>query len=186
MEATLCVTRTGGQLKQIFLKKAVTTLGRDQDCDLRIPIESCSRHHCEIRIEGEQLFARDLGSANGTYVNNERIEEVELQAGDSLMIGPIVVRIRINGEPADLGAPPKKPDMEELLPTEPGSIMAAIGGESVTLVAPEGEIDNFDALSELATQETVVGEESIAIPADDEDPLAALAAMADDEKKKKK
>jgi len=48
-----------------------------------------SRRHAEVRVTGSQVFLRDLGSANGTFLNGERITAYrELHAGDRIDIGP--------------------------------------------------------------------------------------------------
>jgi len=45
---------------------------------------------------------RDLGSSNGTYVNNQKISEQEIAPGDHIVIGQVVLTARINGQPADV------------------------------------------------------------------------------------
>ena len=99
MDVKLVMLKANGQQKVIPLKGSVTVLGRAQDCDIRIPIESCSRRQCELRIEGDQLQFKDLGSSNGTLLNNNRVEEATLKAGDKLTIGPIVLTVQIDGVP---------------------------------------------------------------------------------------
>jgi len=48
-----------------------------------------SRRHAEVRVTGNQIFLRDMGSANGTFLNGERITGYrELHAGDRIDIGP--------------------------------------------------------------------------------------------------
>ena len=49
-------------------------LGRDQKCDIVIPGSHLSRKHLEIQVEGNVLRIKDLKSANGTYLNDMRIE----------------------------------------------------------------------------------------------------------------
>ncbi len=100
MDVKLIMLKANGQQKVIPLKGSVTVLGRAQDCDIRIPIESCSRRQCELRIEGDQLQFKDLGSSNGTLLNNNRVEAATLKAGDKLTIGPVVLTVQIDGLPA--------------------------------------------------------------------------------------
>src|SRR5205085_1873840 len=47
-----------------------------------------SRRHCEfVQLEGGGYSLLDVGSANGTFVNNQPVSEAELQAGDHIQIG---------------------------------------------------------------------------------------------------
>ena len=65
----------------------VTVIGRGSDCDLTIDDATLSRRHAELSIDHGRLRVRDLGSANGTSVNGERITERELNHGDELRFG---------------------------------------------------------------------------------------------------
>lgn len=82
------------------MKRARILIGRKKECEIRIPVSSVSREHCEIKVEGGKLKVRDMGSSNGTYVNRERIQEAELSAGQLLGVGPAVFVVVIDGEPA--------------------------------------------------------------------------------------
>jgi len=62
-------------------------IGRHQDNDLQIKEDCVSRSHVEIRFDGEQWWARDLGSANGTYLDGFRIENVPLPEKGELELG---------------------------------------------------------------------------------------------------
>jgi len=62
-------------------------LGRSQSCDLTLDTPDASRRHAEIAPVGATYVIRDLGSTNGTFVNNQRIEEHPLQPGDRIGIG---------------------------------------------------------------------------------------------------
>jgi pSer/pThr/pTyr-binding forkhead associated (FHA) protein len=80
-------------------------IGRDPGCQLRPASESVSKRHCALLVKTGKVFARDLGSRNGTFVNDRQIDtEVELHNGDRLKIGPLefVVRLEIKvKKPAD-------------------------------------------------------------------------------------
>src|ERR1051325_8800504 len=52
------------------------TIGRSARNDVCIPDPFASRVHAEVRREGDQYFIQDLGSANGTYYNGSRLEQV--------------------------------------------------------------------------------------------------------------
>ena len=63
------------------------TIGRETDCTIQVLDKGASRHHAEIFRVGEMSFIRDLGSRNGTYVNEERVREELLREGDRVVIG---------------------------------------------------------------------------------------------------
>jgi HlyD family secretion protein len=71
--------------------KPLITVGRDSDTDIDFdPDEDLvvSHHHAEIYVENDNLFIRDMGSRNGTYVNQRRITEpVELHPDDAIHFG---------------------------------------------------------------------------------------------------
>jgi len=105
MDVKLVVFRANGQRKDFSLADGTTVIGRSLNCDLRVPLESVSRRHCELSISPEGMRVTDMGSSNGTYVNNERIDgEVELSAGDRLTVGPIVFTVQIDGQPEEITA----------------------------------------------------------------------------------
>lgn len=74
-------------------------IGRDSACDIVLPLEHLSRQHVALEVRKGQLYAIDLESANGTYLNGERIQESVLKSGDKLKID--VVTFVINGPTHD-------------------------------------------------------------------------------------
>ena len=91
-----------------------TIIGRRPDCDLRIPTRDVSRRHCEI-TPGEKrsdLLVRDLGSSNGTFVNDKRVAECKLRPGDRLGVGPVVFVVQIDGKPAVIKPEDAAPALE--------------------------------------------------------------------------
>ncbi|MBI4716813.1 MAG: FHA domain-containing protein [Planctomycetes bacterium] len=102
MNFKLIMFREDGTRRDFPLKPGVTMIGRKDDCAIRIPLADVSRHHCEVLLDGETMLVRDLGAANGTYLNNRRIQrEEELEPADQIRIGPVVFTVQINGEPSD-------------------------------------------------------------------------------------
>lgn len=69
------------------LSQPRTILGRGPTADLRLMDEGVSRVHAEIVVRGNEVFARDLGSLNGTYHNGRRAAFCTLADGDKLVIG---------------------------------------------------------------------------------------------------
>jgi pSer/pThr/pTyr-binding forkhead associated (FHA) protein len=76
--------------KKITLPEREVTIGRDENCFIRMTSVEVSREHCALIPTDRGLLVRDLNSQNGTVVNNVRIEsETLIQPGDFLQIGPI-------------------------------------------------------------------------------------------------
>ncbi|MDR2508648.1 MAG: FHA domain-containing protein [Candidatus Ancillula sp.] len=75
--------------KQRFLiDQDVSSVGRDSNSDIFLDDHSVSRRHAEIIRKGDVFSIADVGSLNGTYVNNELQEEHrELKSGDTVQIG---------------------------------------------------------------------------------------------------
>ncbi len=70
------------------LDDAVTTAGRHPDSEIFLDDITVSRRHAEVRKDGDDYYASDVGSLNGTYLNRERITSpVLLVNGDELQIG---------------------------------------------------------------------------------------------------
>jgi len=77
------------------------TIGRSSDTDLPVDSTRVSREHATIEQRGAHYFLRDLGSTNGTYVNGDRIDEVELQDGDMLAVADIEFSFHRPGRSSD-------------------------------------------------------------------------------------
>jgi HD-GYP domain-containing protein (c-di-GMP phosphodiesterase class II) len=72
--------------KTFNLDKDLFVIGRESG-DLVIDDKAASRKHCEIFKIGEMFFVRDLASRNGTYINDQEVQEEILQMGDKLRVG---------------------------------------------------------------------------------------------------
>jgi pSer/pThr/pTyr-binding forkhead associated (FHA) protein len=74
-------------LKEVALSQAATTIGRLPDNSVQIDNLAVSGHHARIAWEDDHYIVEDLGSLNGTYVNNERVGKATLKHGDQVKIG---------------------------------------------------------------------------------------------------
>jgi len=84
----------GVGLPPVLLDQAETVIGRGVDNDVVLDDPAVSSHHASIRRTGEDFVLTDLESANGTYVNRERVQVRSLQPGDELQIGDSVLIFR--------------------------------------------------------------------------------------------
>jgi predicted component of type VI protein secretion system len=76
----------------IALQRPVILIGRHIDCDARIENSKISRRHCCVAIAYDRIILRDLGSRNGIRVNGRIVDEIRLQVGDEIAIGPLFYR----------------------------------------------------------------------------------------------
>lgn len=85
-------------------------IGRDENCHLRPASPLISKRHCKLEVREDMVLVRDFGSTNGTYLNDERIEnEQEAQPDDVLKIGPLEFKIVIESETAPTASTSKAP-----------------------------------------------------------------------------
>lgn len=75
---------SGATFGKIFPIAGVTVIGRNPECDISIPTDEISRRHAELRPSQDGVMVEDLGSANGTYVNDRRVTRELLKHGDEL------------------------------------------------------------------------------------------------------
>src|SRR5581483_7339664 len=86
------IVRRGPQPNQIYeLNKDIITLGRDITNDIVINDPEVSRHHCRMTRGGGGYTLEDLGSTNGTFVNQQRLTGARpLAGGDMVGLGETV------------------------------------------------------------------------------------------------
>ena len=80
---------TGEHVERDYeLKDEITLIGRREDCAISLPSNTVSRRHAQIRREGNSFLISDLGSTNGTLLNQEPvIGEEQLNDRDEIAIG---------------------------------------------------------------------------------------------------
>jgi DNA-binding winged helix-turn-helix (wHTH) protein len=81
--------------RRITLGEGENVLGRDTDVSVCLDSATVSRRHARITITGDRAALEDLGSRNGTFVNEQRIDSVTfLKDGDQIRIGSILCTLR--------------------------------------------------------------------------------------------
>ena len=94
MKAKLCVLKGPSEGKEIAIPVSKFFIGRGEDCHLRPKSDAISRHHCAIIITDSQIAIRDFGSKNGTFVNDQRVENIAiLNNGDKVVVGPLSFKL---------------------------------------------------------------------------------------------
>src|SRR5262245_56641352 len=90
----------GGDVKTTEIKlRLPSTVGRGRGTTIMLPHPLVSRQHCELFENNGQLMVRDLGSLNGTFVNNQRVTESPLPPGELLTIGTVTFRAMYDAHP---------------------------------------------------------------------------------------
>ena len=84
-------------LKEVPLTQAATTIGRLPDNRVQIDNLAVSGHHAKISWDQDHYVVEDLGSLNGTFVNNERVGKAPLKHGDQVKIGKHLVEFKHEG-----------------------------------------------------------------------------------------
>ena len=164
MDVKLVMFKPNGQRKDFPIINPTTVIGRAESCDLRVPLLSVSRRHCELTVAKDAVKVRDLASSNRTYVNNQRVNELALEAGDRLVVGPVVFTLEVDGLP------------EEIRPVKTkGQILAETGQLGAEEIA-EMEADIVAQPGASRLEVSKAGEPA----AEDVDPIAALEALASD------
>ena len=87
----LIVIKGADEGKQFELTGPLLGIGRDSGNQIRLHDTETSRRHAECRESPEGYRLLDVGSANGTFVNNQKVPQAALQAGDHLAIGQSVL-----------------------------------------------------------------------------------------------
>ncbi len=78
---------------EIEVTALAASVGRHSDADLRLAFPDVSRKHCRFAFDNGVWRVFDLHSLNGIYVNNVRISETILYAGDHVRIGSVTLLV---------------------------------------------------------------------------------------------
>lgn len=162
MQAQLRVIQKQANIQQVRLLPE-TVIGRSTDCNLKIASAQVSRRHCRIVVNDIGVYVEDLCSANGTFLNGQRLlpnQPTLAPAGSQLAIGPAMfaVEYRTTTVPRpELGAAPPLPPV---LPVEVTGVAAAeetiaIPFNVADVVAEEAAFAGFNASVDEAPAEPV-------------------------------
>lgn len=94
----MIVINQRGRTKLVPLPSGQTTVGRGSLNSIVIDAESVSRHHAVLTRDGETVRLHDLGSRNGTFVNDVKVLARRLRHGDTIALGDCLMRF-LDSEP---------------------------------------------------------------------------------------
>ena len=83
-------------------------LGRGSQSDVTLQDDSISRQHAVIEFAGDRFVLQDQESSNGTFVNEKRVKSTELEHGDRIRIGRLLLQFLLE----DRSGPRKTMELE--------------------------------------------------------------------------
>lgn len=84
----------GPQRGELYTLAPLSVIGTDPTCNVVLSDQFMSSRHAEIKAEGGLWVLHDLGSTNGTYVNDQRVDQRELVDNDFIRFGQSVVKFK--------------------------------------------------------------------------------------------
>lgn len=160
--------------KRIPLPAAEAVIGRDEGCHIRLTSSDVSRRHCLLRCEGAGIIVADLGSRNGTHVNDVPIKgPTPLRPGDRLRVGPFLFQVPGGGEEGTSDA-----DISGWL-TEEGTLTGGppSGVSNDTSLVPDVAGTSQNTTTELRLVPTAEEANAAGAAAQPADPVVAQAAQ---------
>jgi pSer/pThr/pTyr-binding forkhead associated (FHA) protein len=93
--STLLVQGTGDARPRTVRLAASMTIGRAPECELRLEDTYASQQHARLFAKNGSWFVEDLGSTNGTFVNDQKLAApAMLQPGDKVRVGQTILELR--------------------------------------------------------------------------------------------
>src|SRR5581483_6992977 len=138
----LQVARPDGTSFEMLLGGSCT-IGRNPISDLALADPEVSKDHAVLEASGSGYRIRDLGSSNGTFVNERRIQQRSLANGDLILVGSTRIRFQEDGRaPTPSRGGVTVVDGEQLLT----NVLASVRGEEAGQFLPEAQIASAEAL----------------------------------------
>jgi len=142
MKISLVVLTAGKMMgKEIPITAAEFRIGKDPSCQLK-PASGVSDKHCAFLVKQGKLFLVDLGSSEGTFVNDNKISaEVELKLKDKVKVGPLLFEVKFEAPTANpaVAAPAAKPAVAAPAPAAKPAVAAPAAKPAVAAPAAKPE-----------------------------------------------
>src|SRR5262245_30357468 len=96
----LVVRGPDGKEREVTLSGEMT-IGRADGCDLVLAEGGVSRQHAKVKVKGDAVVVEDTGSANGTYIEGQRVGAPTIvPPGKTMQIGDYELRVKPGGGPS--------------------------------------------------------------------------------------
>ncbi len=163
MDVRLVYFGTSGRRREVHLHNGIVSVGRAEECELRIPADTVSRRHCQIELAGNEVVLTDMGSSNGTVVNGKPVidDDIILNAGDKIEIGPATFVVVIDGKglkgaaKASVGkAPAAQAEPAQAEPNVDAAVEEALEGNDL-----DDSFDPFSMLEDMGLDEDEEGDD---------------------------
>lgn len=117
-------------------------LGRAPSCDIAIGHKSISRRHMRIAVEGDHFIAEDLGSQNGSRINNKRINgPTPFRIGDKIQMSEFTIEVGYLEAPeTNAGSPQQKASKTMMIDRSELAKAAYVGGDFEKMGSNAGNI----------------------------------------------
>jgi len=92
-------------------------VGRSSDSDMVLVEDMVSRAHAKLMVVNDVVKLFDMGSTNGSFVNGERVGNVDLKEGDRILFGTSIIKLIRSGASAAAVAPAPPPRADAFAPT---------------------------------------------------------------------
>jgi len=145
MKISLVVLTAGKMMgKEIPITAAEFRIGKDPSCQLK-PAAGVSDKHCAFLVKQGKLFLVVLGSAEGTFVNDNKISaEVELKPKDKVKVGPLLFEVKIEAPAAAM-----KPAAAVAVPAAKPAVVAPAAKPVEKVEPKKSSGDGDDDLDDL-------------------------------------
>ncbi|MBX7173970.1 MAG: FHA domain-containing protein [Pyrinomonadaceae bacterium] len=133
-ELWLNFTDEKGEAKRVLVEGERFSIGRTPDNDLQIALGNLSRQHAKIERFADVFIVSDAGSSNGTFLNDERVENpVALKDGDNLNLGGGVdIKVELASDKPNNQPPPADDEDEDEEDIEPAAASASAANGSAS------------------------------------------------------
>jgi len=197
MKVRLTVKHKKANVKTVVLHSDAL-IGRSTECNLRLASGQISRKHCRLLINDERVAIEDLGSSNGTYLNEQKLESnsiTTLSTGDLLSIGAVSflieykdpsdetqIRKKSTKDAGDVPVKATEAEDVDITPAAGTPVFAKSSKETSEPTSSEDDDIDVDELSDgeleaLLAEEDIEDDEeqsSIELESDDETPDAQI------------
>ena len=80
---------SGATFGKTFALTGTMVIGRQNDSDIPVPAEEISRHHARLQVTADGVLVEDMNSANGTFINDKRVQNGVLKPGEELRLDTV-------------------------------------------------------------------------------------------------